>query len=108
MQPSKRRQLKLNFTAVMLSLSLAAVVLWCSLPILHAQSAGGNSDTNAPPPSPAAGLAVSVAPPDAAASTNAPGTAAAATNAPGTAPASTNSPAPASASTNAPGTAAAS
>jgi type II secretion system protein D len=99
MQPSKRRQLKLNFTAVMLSLSLAAVVLWCSLPILHAQSAGGNSDTNAPPPSPAAGLAVPVAPPDAAASTNAPGTAAAATNAPGTAAASTNSP---DGSTNAP------
>jgi type II secretion system protein D len=108
MQPSKRRQLKLNFTALMLSLCLAAGVLWCSLPILHAQSAGNDTQTNAPPASPVAGSLIPVAAPDAAASTDAPGTAAASTNAPGTAAASTNSPATAAASTNAPGTAAAS
>jgi len=102
MQPSKHRQLKFNFTAVMLSLCLAAGVLWCSLPILHAQSAGNDTQTNAPPASPDAGSLIAVAAPDAAASTNAPGTAAASTNSPATGAASTNAPGTAAASTNAP------
>jgi general secretion pathway protein D len=107
MQSSKRRQLKLNFTAVMLSLGLAAGLLWCSLPLGHAQSAEQGSGTNAAPPAPAPGAAAVASavttdtnsPATGAASTNAPGSTAASTNAPGTAAGSTNA---ADGATNAP------
>jgi general secretion pathway protein D len=100
MQSSKRRHLKFSFTAVMLSLSLAAVLLWHPWPSLQAQSAAKDTGTNAAPVSPGAN---STAPSPGATNTaarastdtNSPATAAAATNTPD---ASTNTPA----STNAP------
>ncbi len=104
MQPSTRRQLKFNLTAVMLSLCLAAAVLWCSLPLLRAQSAEKDPAANPAPaapgadPAPAAPAATNSAA-RAATDTNSPASAAASTNAPGTAAASTNAP---DGSTNAP------
>jgi type II secretion system protein D len=78
MQSSKHRQLKLNFTAVLLSLCVAAVLLRCSLSFVHAQNAAKDTTTNTAPAAPGATNTASRAVTD----TNAPATAAASTNAP--------------------------
>ena len=75
MQTSKRRQLSFNITAVILSLCLAVVLLWWSLPFVRAQGAEKDPGASAPPASSGATNSPSRAPADAGApSTNAPST----------------------------------
>jgi type II secretion system protein D len=50
MQSSKRRSLRFKFTARILALTLAAILLWCSAPVVHAQLAGTDPATNAASP----------------------------------------------------------
>ncbi|MGD0411435.1 MAG: secretin N-terminal domain-containing protein [Verrucomicrobiota bacterium] len=101
MQTSKRRKLKITFILVMLSLCLAAVFLWCTLPFVHAQSGEKGAGTNAASSAPVANS--TAAPPGAAspappAATN-PASAGAANPAP-RASTDTNPPATAAGSTN--------
>jgi type II secretion system protein D len=77
MQSPKRRQLKFNLTAIMLSLCLAAVLLWCSWPLVHAQTVEKDTGTKAAPATLGASKTVARASTDtnstaAAASTNSP------------------------------------
>ena len=99
MQTSPRRQLRFTFTTLMLSLCLVAVLLWCSLPFVRAQSGARGAGTNAAPAAPGPSLAAASpgaanTAPRASMDTNPPAAAAASTNA---ANASTNA---ANASTN--------
>jgi type II secretion system protein D len=77
MQSSKRRRLKFYFTSAMLVHCLAALLLWCSLPFVQAQSAGTDAGSNAAP----ASLGANNSAPRAATDTNSPATAAS-TNSP--------------------------
>jgi type II secretion system protein D len=52
MQSSKPRTLKFKITAALLSLCLAALLLWCSLPFVRAQNAPRDTGTNAVPTPP--------------------------------------------------------
>ena len=54
MQTSKRRQLTFTCATVMFSFCVAAVLLWCSLPFVHAQSGEPGAVTIAAPASPGA------------------------------------------------------
>jgi type II secretion system protein D len=54
MQSPKRWPLNIPFTAMLLLLCLAAILLWCSLPLIHAQNAEKGAAANAAPAAPAA------------------------------------------------------
>jgi type II secretion system protein D len=79
MQSPKRPPLNSRFLALALSLCLAAALLWCSWPLVHAQNVAKDPGT---PPAPAAAAGSTAAAAPASTSTPAAATPAASTNAP--------------------------